>query len=76
MNAVAKFFASGFGTGYSPVAPGTAGSLLASAALFGLNHVGVDVNPISLVIATVITTIAGVIATNAVEDEWVKIHPN
>jgi phosphatidylglycerophosphatase A len=72
MNAVAKFFASGFGTGYSPVAPGTAGSLLASAALFGLNHVGVDVNPISLVIATVITTIAGVIATNAVEDEWGK----
>lgn len=72
MNTVAKIFATAFGAGYSPVAPGTAGSLVASAVLFSLYHFDISISLLSLIVATIITTIIGVIATDAVEAEWGK----
>jgi len=72
MNALAKILATGLGTGYSPIAPGTVGSLLASAFMYGLYYFSVDISQIALIIAIIITTIIGVIATDMVEDEWGK----
>ncbi len=72
MNAVAKIFASGFGAGFSPVAPGTAGSLLASTIIFALYYFGVSIHLIPLLIITLSVTIIGVMATNIVEGEWGK----
>ena len=60
MNAIAKLFASGFGTGYSPIAPGTAGSLLASLVIYLFYYLGTPPNLIALVIALLVSTILGV----------------
>ena len=72
MNTIAKVFASGFGTGYSPIAPGTAGSLLASLAIYLLYYLGTPPNLMSLVIALVILTIVGVWSADYLESEWGK----
>lgn len=72
---LAKFFASGFGSGYSPVAPGTAGSILASLAIY-LIYTQFDISAqsvlIGLIIASILGTIIGVISCNILESEWGK----
>ncbi len=72
MNTIAKIFASGFGTGYSPIAPGTAGSLLASIALYFLYFSGIVPNLISLIIVLILTTFIGVWSADYLEKEWGK----
>lgn len=65
--------ATGFGTGFSPVAPGTAGALLATVVWVGLSFL---FSPLYLLITTVILivvfTILGIISANALELEWGK----
>lgn len=65
------FIATGFGSGFSPFAPGTAGALLATLIWFG---VSVLVSSSCLLWLTIIFvllfTIAGIWATNCVEPYW------
>ena len=72
MNTIAKVFASGFGTGYSPIAPGTAGSLLASLVIYLFYYLGTPPNLIALVIALLVSTILGVWSADYLESEWGK----
>ncbi len=73
MNAIAKFLASGFGSGYFPVGPGTAGSVLASLLIY-LYHSQMQPSmgamALVLIIATVVSTLIGVWACGVVESEW------
>jgi phosphatidylglycerophosphatase A len=63
--------ATGFGAGFSPVAPGTAGALLATLIWMGMSFL---VSPALLVGATsaaiVLFTLLGVNSTNALAAEW------
>ena len=65
--------ATGFGSGFSPFAPGTAGALLATLIWLALSC---TVSPIWLLIITalliIVFTIAGVYSANAVEPIWGK----
>lgn len=75
MKTLAKIFASGFGSGYAPIAPGTAGSILATLIVFGLHdlaHVGTHFMTIFLIAASVFGTVVGIISCNILEDEWGK----
>lgn len=75
MKALAKFFASGFGSGYAPFAPGTAGSILASLIVYILYfHLNVKNHGLLtfLIAASVIGTIIGVICCDIVESDWGK----
>lgn len=75
MNSLAKLFASGFGSGYAPVAPGTAGSILASVMIYVMYfHMGVvdSTMTIFLIVASIIGTIIGIISCNILETEWGK----
>ena len=65
--------ATGFGTGYSPFAPGTAGALLATILWFAL----LFLLPSNLLLITtgvliLFFTLTGIWATNALESEWGK----
>jgi len=75
MKTLAKILASGFGSGYAPIAPGTAGSILATALIyllyFHLNIGGFEMS-MFLIIASILGTIIGVISCNILEDEWGK----
>jgi len=70
---VASLVASGFGSGYSPVAPGTAGSAVAALLGAGL----LFLLPWALALATVLATLGGVWAIRAARVEgdpgWVVI---
>ena len=76
MNFVLKFFASGFGTGYSPVAPGTVGSALACVILFFLNQFfpnqfpGEGIDSLFFIILILVFFAIGVYAGNFLEPEW------
>ena len=74
MKIIYKIVASFFGTGYSPVAPGTAGAILA--ALMVWFWQSQDTTLIyygwPLLIATIIATLIGVYATDQLEPEWGK----
>ena len=65
--------ATGFGSGFSPFAPGTAGALLATLIWLALSC---TVSPIWLLIITalliIVFTIAGICSANAVEPIWGK----
>lgn len=65
--------ATGFGSGFSPFAPGTAGALLATLIWLALSYA---VSPIQLIVATalliVVFTIAGIRSADAVETIWGK----
>lgn len=65
---IARLAATGLATGYSPVAPGTAGSLLALLALWFLH----PVSPVFLVSALVLLFPVGVWASSRVEREEVQ----
>ena len=75
MKSLAKFFASGFGSGYAPVAPGTAGSIVASLAIYVIcTQLGINGQTllIGLIMASIVGTIIGVISCNILESEWGK----
>lgn len=63
--------ATGFGTGFSPFAPGTAGALLATIIWFGLSIIVSEVCLLWLTVALVLLfTIAGIWAANRLEPYW------
>ena len=76
MNTVWKIFATGFGAGYSPIAPGTAGALVGISitiqkevwglAFFNTQYL-VDLD---LIVLIIVFMLIGVLATNALEKEW------
>jgi len=77
MKRIYKFLATGFGSGYVPFAPGTAGALVGSLILWGLHYLwqrNFSGQVISgqwlLVLLTLIFFFAGVVAGNALEPEW------
>ena len=78
MNFLYKFFATGFGSGYSPFAPGTAGTIVGILMLipvmyFNINFLdfeGTTAIGIWLVIATILFFFIGVKAGNELEAEW------
>ncbi|NDV78564.1 phosphatidylglycerophosphatase A [Dysgonomonas sp. 511] len=63
--------ASGFGSGFSPFAPGTAGAALATLIWIGLAFL---VSPMALVLITtgliVLFTVLGIWSANALQPEW------
>ena len=68
---ISVIFATGFGSGYWPWGPGTAGALLATAMWWAT---GLFVSPCTLTavtaVAIVVFTIIGIRATDAVEPFW------
>lgn len=63
--------ATGFGSGFSPVAPGTAGALLATAVWFGLSYFLSAVALLWLTVGFVLVfTILGIWAADRVEPYW------
>lgn len=75
MKPIYKIFLTALGAGYSPLAPGTCGAIIACAILWLLEMYGVmstTSTPIIFIGLIVVTTIMGIIATNALENEWGK----
>lgn len=65
--------ATGFGSGFSPIAPGTAGALLATAIWFGLSYlVSFSLLQTLTGLLIVLFTVAGIWSANAVEKIWGK----
>lgn len=68
-----KAFATAFGAGYSPFAPGTAGAIVACLALWLFEKyqiISTTTTPIYFIGLIVITIVMGIIATNQLEKEW------
>lgn len=74
MKFIYKTIATGFGTGYSPFAPGTVGAILACLLLGGYVHsIGFNNNTnfqIGFIIIIILTTLLGVWATRNLQAEW------
>lgn len=69
-----KTIATGFGSGYAPIAPGTAGAAV-GCLLLGLYIYFIGIGnywyfQLGFLIITIFTTIIGAIATREVEKEW------
>ena len=61
----------GFGSGFSPFAPGTAGALLATLIWFGLSYLVSSVCLLWLTVALILVfTLAGIWAANRLEASW------
>ena len=61
----------GFGSGFSPFAPGTAGALLATLIWFGLSYLVSSVCLLWLTVALILVfTLAGIWAANRLEVSW------
>lgn len=74
MNYLYKTIATGFGSGYSPIAPGTAGALLACLLLFALVHF-FEINnnsnfQIIFALFIIFMTFIGVWVTQKLQSEW------
>lgn len=71
MNTLAKAIATGFGSGYLPVAPGTWGAALATLITYviAVNTDAYDLNA-ALIILTFTFTSLGVWSANVLQDEW------
>ncbi len=73
-----KIFATGFGSGYAPKAPGTAASLLACFFLWGLNAImpglTIGAGPFKYYFAGIITIflLTGIVVSNQLEKQWGK----
>ena len=70
-----RFLATGFGSGYSPVAPGTAGSLMGLLLVYGWQQITppsyfADQWFLPLVVMTIVFNMIGVFVTNKVEKDW------
>lgn len=75
MKFIYKFTATAFGSGYSPIAPGTAGALVGCIMLWIFEKYGIistTTTPLLFIGLIVITTILGIIATDKLEEEWGK----
>lgn len=75
MQHIAKILASGFGTGYAPIAPGTVGSILMTFILYGMIRFELfDYTEfqILLILLTILLFVIGVWASNVVESDWGK----
>lgn len=74
MKVLYKTIATGFGSGYTPIAPGTAGAALGCLLLGGYQHfIGHTANnsfQTSFLLVIVLTTIIGAICTHQLEPEW------
>lgn len=71
MNTLAKLIATGLGSGYTPVAPGTAGAALAVLITYLIATFSSwpDLD-ITLGILSVVFTILGIWSANVLQDEW------
>ncbi|MCB0402972.1 MAG: phosphatidylglycerophosphatase A [Flavobacteriales bacterium] len=73
MNFIYKAFVTVFGSGYSPVAPGTCGALVACGMLWLFEKYDIlstTSTPLIFIGSIVVITIMGIIATNKLEAEW------
>jgi phosphatidylglycerophosphatase A len=76
-----KIFSSGFGSGFSPIAPGTAGSIVACFVLYFLNLLFPSEDSLMttyLIIhftIIIVFTVIGIIAVNNLEKEWGEDSP-
>ncbi len=76
-----KLIASGLGTGYSPIAPGTVGSLLGITICYGVNLVMINNDLIRLtalvlnLFAIVSILFLGIYSIRIVEREWIHDSP-
>lgn len=64
LNQIYKFIATGFGTGYSPIIPGTIGSLLGVSVFFLLKYLGLSL-PIWIIICILLFFVGVITATHA-----------
>lgn len=75
MSQLAKVIATFLGSGYSPLAPGTAGALLAMLLVWpicaGQFSVGVSTTMV-LIVLILVGFVLGVVCTNILESEWGK----
>lgn len=75
MRFIYLFFVTVFGVGYSPIAPGTAGAIVACFSLWffeKFNLISTTSSPFLFISLIVITTILGIIASNQLEKELGK----
>jgi len=75
MRNLAKILASGFGTGYAPVAPGTVGSILMTFILYGIikfELLSYTHFQLLLILLAILLFALGVWASNEVESIWGK----
>ena len=72
MNTLAKAIATGFGSGYLPVAPGTWGAALATLITYVIavySNLGIDLD-IWLIVLSIVFTVLGIWSANVLQDEW------
>lgn len=72
MNTLAKTIATGFGSGYLPVAPGTWGAALATLMTYVIAigfDLGIDLNN-WLIGLSIVFTVLGIWSANVLQDEW------
>lgn len=77
MKTLYKIFLTALGAGYSPVAPGTCGAILACVVLWlltinGINLTTTQFGILIFVAGILLITLLGIVATNALEEEWGK----
>ncbi len=75
MKFIYKLTATALGSGYSPIAPGTAGAIVGCLALWMLekyNLISTTNTPILFIGLILVTTVMGIIATDKLEEEWGK----
>jgi len=71
MNTLAKLIATGLGSGYTPVAPGTAGAALAVIITYFIATITswTELNWI-LIVLSILFTVLGIWSANVLQDEW------
>lgn len=73
---LSKIIASGLGTGFAPIAPGTAGALLGVIMFYGLNVIwyGINLEPITIIALNlaviILVLLVGVYAIRKVHEIW------
>ncbi len=74
MKIIYKTIATGFGSGYTPIAPGTAGAALGCFLLgiyqYFIGQTATNSFQISFLMVIVFTTIIGAVSTHQLEPEW------
>ncbi len=69
-----KTIATGFGSGFTPIAPGTAGAalgcLLLGAYQYFVGQTATNSFQISFIVLIIVTTVIGAISTHQLEPEW------
>ena len=75
MKFIYKLIATALGSGYSPLAPGTAGAIVACGFLYLFHHfqiIPTYKDPLYFILLIVITTLIGILVTNKLLDDWGK----